>query len=44
MEIGKPLKETGWNQKEIYKRLDSLIDEEDININEIEDIEEIIEE
>ena len=44
MKISKPLKETGWTEEEIHKRLDSIIEEEIVDITEIEDIDEIIEE
>lgn len=44
MEISKPLKETGWTKDEIHKRLDSIIEEEIVDVTEIEDIDELIEE
>lgn len=44
MKISKPLKDTGWTEDEIHKRLDSIIEEEIVDVNEIEDIDEIIEE
>ncbi|WP_325882564.1 hypothetical protein [Mammaliicoccus sciuri] len=44
MEISKSLKETGWTEDEINKRLESIIEEEIIDVTEIEDIDEIIEE
>ncbi len=44
MKISKPLKETGWTEDEIRKRLDSIIEEEIVDVKEIEDIDEIIEE
>lgn len=44
MKISKPLKETGWTEEEIHKRLDSIIEEEIVDVEEIEDIDEIIEE
>lgn len=44
MKISKPLKETGWTEDEIHKRLDSIIEDEIVDITEIEDIDEIIEE
>lgn len=44
MKISKPLKDTGWTEYEIHKRLDSIIEEEIVDVNEIEDIDEIIEE
>ncbi|WP_347285843.1 hypothetical protein [Mammaliicoccus sciuri] len=44
MKISKPLKESGWTEDEIHKRLDSIIEEEIVDITEIEDIDEIIEE
>ncbi|WP_258236928.1 hypothetical protein [Mammaliicoccus sciuri] len=44
MKISKPLKETGWTEEEIHKRLDSIIEEEIVDVKEIEDIDEIIEE
>lgn len=44
MEISKPLKETGWTEDEIHKRLDSIIEDEIVDVKEIEDIDEIIEE
>ncbi|WP_274608835.1 hypothetical protein [Mammaliicoccus fleurettii] len=44
MKISKPLKETGWTEDEIHKRLDSIIEEEIVDFKEIEDIDEIIEE
>ncbi|WP_279389531.1 hypothetical protein [Mammaliicoccus sciuri] len=44
MKISKPLKETGWTDDEIHKRLDSIIEEEIVDVKEIEDIDEIIEE
>ncbi|WP_275044530.1 hypothetical protein [Mammaliicoccus sciuri] len=44
MKISKPLKETGWTEDEIHKRLDSIIEEEIVDVKEIEDIDEIIKE
>ncbi|WP_274704082.1 hypothetical protein [Mammaliicoccus sciuri] len=44
MKISKPLKETGWTEDEIHKRLDSIIEEEIVDVKEIEDIDELIEE
>ncbi|WP_275066794.1 hypothetical protein [Mammaliicoccus sciuri] len=44
MKISKPLKETGWTEDEIHKRLDSIIEEEIVDVKEIEDIDEIKEE
>ncbi|WP_269154500.1 hypothetical protein [Mammaliicoccus sciuri] len=44
MKISKPLKETGWTEDEIHKRLDSIIEEEIVDVAEIEDIDELIEE
>ena len=44
MKISKPLQETGWTEDEIHKRLDSIIEEEIVDVEEIEDIDEIIEE
>lgn len=44
MKISKPLKETGWTEDEIHKRLDSIIEEDNIDMTEMEDIDEIIEE
>ncbi|MEX6218530.1 hypothetical protein [Mammaliicoccus sciuri] len=44
MKISKPLKETGWTEEEIHKRLDAIIEEEIVDVKEIEDIDEIIEE
>ncbi len=44
MKISKPLKETGWTEEEIHKRLDSIIEEEIVDVKEIEDIGEIKEE
>ncbi|WP_277950310.1 hypothetical protein [Mammaliicoccus sciuri] len=43
MKISKPLKETGWTEDEIHKRLDSIIEEEIVDVKEIEDIDEILE-
>lgn len=31
MKISKPLKETGWTEDEIHKRLDSIIEEDNID-------------
>ena len=44
MKISKPLKESGWTEDEIQKRLDSIIEEEIVDVTEIEDIDELIEE
>ena len=44
MKISKPLKETGWTEDEIHKRLDSIIEEEIVDVKEIEDIDDLIEE
>ncbi|MFL8983249.1 MULTISPECIES: hypothetical protein [Mammaliicoccus] len=44
MKISKPLKETGWTEDEIHKRLGSIIEDEIVDVTEIEDIDEIIEE
>lgn len=44
MKISKPLKETGWTEDEINKRLESIIEEEIVDVTEIEDIDEILEE
>ncbi|WP_269780211.1 hypothetical protein [Mammaliicoccus sciuri] len=44
MKISKPLKETGWTEDEIHKRLDSIIEDEIVDVTEIEDIDELIEE
>ncbi|WP_269669371.1 hypothetical protein [Mammaliicoccus sciuri] len=44
MKISKTLKETGWTEDEIHKRLDSIIEEEIVDVKDIEDIDEIIEE
>ncbi|WP_275431355.1 hypothetical protein [Mammaliicoccus sciuri] len=44
MKISKPLKESGWTEDEIHKRLDSIIEEEIVDVTEIEDIDEIIKE
>ncbi|WP_269669349.1 hypothetical protein [Mammaliicoccus sciuri] len=44
MKISKPLKESGWTEDEIHKRLESIIEEEIVDVKEIEDIDEIIEE
>lgn len=43
MKISKPLKESGWSEDEISKRLDSIIEEEIVDVKEIEDIDEILE-
>ncbi|WP_185805780.1 hypothetical protein [Mammaliicoccus sciuri] len=43
MKISKPLKETGWTEDEIHKRLDSILEEDIVDVTEIEDIDEIIE-
>lgn len=43
MKISKPLKETGWTEDEIHKRLESIIEEEVVDVTEIEDLDEIME-
>jgi len=43
MKISKPLKETGWTEDEIHKRLESIIEDEIVDVTEIEDIDKIIE-
>lgn len=43
MKISKPLKQTGWTEDEIHKRLESIIEEEVVDVTEIEDLDEIME-
>ena len=35
MKISKPLKETGWSEDEISKRLDSIIEEEIVDVKKL---------